>query len=131
MGAVMQLSLFLFGPVEVTWAGAPITFATNSVRALLAYLAAEPARPQPRELLAALFWPNQTRAAAYNNLRQTIIRLRKAFPDSSDAASFLNITPQTLELKHNAVTSDLARFDDLLAQFAAHGHEADLSSCPT
>src|SRR5215218_6175612 len=100
MGAIMQLSLLLFGPVEVTWAGAPITFATNSVRALLAYLVAEPSRPQPRELLAALFWPNQTRAAAYTNLRQTLIRLRKAFPDAADVTSFLNISQQTLELNH-------------------------------
>ncbi len=129
MGAVMQLSLLLFGSVDVTWAGTPVTFATNSVRALLAYLAAELDRPQPREMLAALFWPNQTRAAAYNNLRQTLVRLRKAFPAFSDVASFLNISPQALELKHEAVTSDLARFEDLLAQFAAHGHVADFSNC--
>lgn len=126
----MQLALLLFGPVEVTWDGAPVTFATNSVRALLAYLAAEPARPQPRELLAALFWPNQTRAAAYTNLRQTLIRLRKAFPATADVATFLKISSHALELKHEAITSDLARFEELLAQFAAHPHAADFSTCP-
>lgn len=129
---IMQLSLLLFGPIEVIWAGAPVTFATNSTRALLVYLAVESNRPQPRELLAALLWPDQTRAAAYTNLRQTLIRLRKAFPDPSDTTTFLTITPQTLELNRNAVATDLAYFEDLLAQCAAHAatHDPANLSCP-
>ncbi|MBN9391088.1 MAG: tetratricopeptide repeat protein [Chloroflexi bacterium] len=128
----MQLSLLLLGSVEATWAGRPVTFATNSTRALLAYLAVESDRPQPRELLAALLWPDQSRAAAYTNLRQTLVRLRKAFPNPSDVTTFLSITPQTLELNREGVTTDLAYFEDLQAQCASHAltHDPASLNCP-
>ncbi len=128
----MQVSVSVIGPIKVTMDGTPVSFATNSTRSLLAYLAVELNRPQPRELLAALLWPNQTRAAAYTNLRQTIVRLRKAFPDRSDAATFLEISSQAIKLNRELVTTDLASFEDLLAQCAAHTHDNNSNSttCP-
>ena len=76
----MQFNLSLFGIMEVSWAGRPITFATTAGRALLAYLAVEGHRPHARAKLAALLWPDHGHAAAYTNLRQTLARVRKALP---------------------------------------------------
>ena len=43
----------------------PVTaFASNKVRALLAYLAVEADRPHRREALAGLLWPEQPEAKA-------------------------------------------------------------------
>ena len=50
-----HLSLSFLGGFAVTLDGQPVTaFGTNKVRALLAYLAVESARPHRREELAGL-----------------------------------------------------------------------------
>ena len=125
----MQLSLVLFGPFQATWAGKLVTFPTGAARALLAYLALEADRPHPRELLAALLWPDQPQAAAYANLRQTLARVRKALPNSADLA-VLAITPQTIQFQRSAATLDVDGFEDQLADSAVHAH-ADLAGCST
>ncbi|MEO7912403.1 MAG: BTAD domain-containing putative transcriptional regulator [Roseiflexaceae bacterium] len=107
-----------------------MTFATSAARGLLAYLAFESDRPQSREQLAAMFWPDQPQAAAYANLRQTLARLRKAFPQNADIAGFLAITPQTIQFIHGAASLDVERFEQLVAACAAHGH-VDLLGCST
>ena len=76
-----SLSITLFGTFQVTLDERPVTFATDKCRALLAYLAVEAGRPQRREFLAALFWPEQPEQAARTNLRQTLYRLRTAIGD--------------------------------------------------
>ena len=48
------------------------TYESSKVRALLAYLAAEAHRPQPRESLAALLWPDWPDSAARSNLRYAL-----------------------------------------------------------
>ena len=53
-----RLTLSLMGPLEVRQDGEPLTsFASNKVRALLAYLAVEAGRPHRREVLAVV-WPD-------------------------------------------------------------------------
>ena len=124
----MQVSLSLLGPMEVTWAGQPVTFATTAARALLSYLALEADRPQSRELLATLLWPDQSQAAAYTNLRQSLARVRKALP-AAPAPELLQITQQTLQFQRAAATVDVAHFAELLAACAVHAH-GDLAGCP-
>jgi DNA-binding SARP family transcriptional activator len=53
--------------------------ATRSSRtvALVAYLAAHAGRPQPRQLIAGLFWPESTEAQALTNLRRELHHLRQ------------------------------------------------------
>ena len=54
-----EIDLALFGSAQVTVDGhAPLTFPTQKTFALLAYLAVERGRPQRREELAGLFWPD-------------------------------------------------------------------------
>lgn len=124
----MNLSLSLLGPVDVTWLEQPVTGVTNTVQALLAYLAIEGDRPHTRTLLAALLWPDHPQAAAYTNLRQTLARLRKVFPAPAGAAGFVTITPHTIQFVHAAALVDVTRFKQLWAACAAHAH-SDLDSC--
>ena len=53
--------------------------ATQSSRtvALVAYLAAHAGRPQARQLIAGLFWPESTEAQALTNLRRELHHLRQ------------------------------------------------------
>ena len=110
----MPLSLSLFGPMDMTWAGRSISFATTAARAFLAYLALEANRPHQRELLAALLWPDQPQTAAYTNLRQSLARLRKALPPP-DELPLLAISARTIQLQSDAAMIDVVRFEALLA----------------
>ena len=47
-----------------------VKFETRKARALFAFLARYPGRPQSRETLAAMFWPDSDDSRARNNLRQ-------------------------------------------------------------
>lgn len=126
----MRLGLLLFGAFQMTWDDEAITLSAGAARGLLAYLALEADRPHRRELVAALLWPDLPQTAAYANLRQTLARVRKVLPNTSDALAFLEITPQTLQLKSATVAIDVARFEELLAACAAHSHP-DLVDCST
>lgn len=80
----MTLSFSLLGHLRVTVDGKPARFATDYVRALLAYLVVE-AQPEgrvyPRTTLAALLWPEQPEPVARHNLRQALLHLRQALRD--------------------------------------------------
>ena len=109
-----RLSLTYFGSFQASYADKPILLATNTARALFAYLALEAAyQPRSREEIASLLWPDHNRKNAYGNLRQTLTRMRKAIPGLIDEV--LNITPQTLQFRHAAATLDVVQFEALLA----------------
>jgi len=76
----------LFGHLHLQWNGEPIPLPTKSTAALFAYLLLERDRPQPREHLAMLLWPDTLEEKGRRNLRQTLLRLRKALPESWDDA---------------------------------------------
>ena len=125
----MQLSLTLLGTFNVAWADRPLRFATNPARALFAYLAVEADRPFARAQLATLLWPEQSTTAAFNNLRQTLKRMRASIPDPPGADAVFDITKSTIQFRREVASSDLSRFEDLLAECALH-HHADLIACP-
>ncbi|MCZ3390141.1 MAG: AAA family ATPase [Actinomycetia bacterium] len=66
-----ELRLRLFGAPELSVAGSPITFDTRKALALIAYLAVT-GRPQRRESLAALLWPESDQSRARASLRRTL-----------------------------------------------------------
>ena len=78
-----QLAILLLGPFQVTLDGQPVAFATDKVRALLAYLAVESERPHPRESLAGLLWPDYAETSARRSLSQALSSLRGALGDRS------------------------------------------------
>ncbi len=71
------LEIRLFGGLQLTLNGSPLSgFTSHKVAALLAFLAVE-RRPHSRETLAALLWGGLPDVDARNNLRQTLTNLRK------------------------------------------------------
>ena len=94
-----QLSIMLLGGFDVTLDGKPVTyFASNKVRALLAYLATETDRAHSREKLAALLWPDMPDKEARNNLRYALSNLRKSINDLNSIKPVLCISWQTIQL---------------------------------
>lgn len=93
-----RLSMYLFGPLQVSLDGEPITsFESDKVRALLAYLALESEAPQRREKLVGLLWPNRPQRAARMNLRHALTNLRTAIGDRQATPPFLLISRQTIQ----------------------------------
>lgn len=75
-------SLRLLGPFALERDDGPVTgFRSDKVRALLAYLAAQPGRSWSRSALADLLWPDRPEAVARANLRNALSNLRKAIGD--------------------------------------------------
>lgn len=111
-----RLALTLFGPFEARYNTQPLAFATDKIRALLAYLALEPDKPHRRETLAGLLWPDYPDEIALRNLRQAVYRLRQTLQDADPTlpARLLTQTRPTLTLHADATTTDTARFAALL-----------------
>ncbi len=100
---MVHLSLTLMGPFEALLDGQTITgFQSNKVRALLAYLAVESTRPQSRETLAGLLWPDGSDDCAHHSLNQALCNLRKVLRDRAAIPPFLAIAPQTIQFNKSS-----------------------------
>jgi DNA-binding SARP family transcriptional activator len=95
----LDLTIHLLGQFQVLLNGKAIThFATDKVRALLAYLAIENKYPHRREKLAALFWPEKSESTARTNLRRALADLRANIQDPDTDHPFLLITRKDIQL---------------------------------
>ena len=74
-----HLSLRLLGGFELETDGRRLTLPPRKAQALLAYLALRPGRAHTREALTVLLWSDTTGARARQSLRQTVLRVRRAF----------------------------------------------------
>ncbi len=126
-----RLEISLFGSFQAILDGLPIlAFESDKARALLAFLAVEAARPQRRETLAALLWPDQPEASARNNLRQTLFRLRKAIAERDAASPHLLVSAGEVQFNLSSdFWLDVAEFEQRLADCRAH-HPQRLALCP-
>ena len=115
-----HLCIRLFGTFQVTIDEAPVSaFASDKVRALLAYLAVEAGQPQRRQKLAGLLWPDYPEASANANLRTALANLRTVIGDSYAAPPYLLISRQTIQF--NSTSSawiDVTSFAELSGQAA-------------
>jgi DNA-binding SARP family transcriptional activator len=109
----------LLGPFAADCDGEPVPVPGAAARALLGHLVLEPGRPHARDRLARMLWPELPQAAASNNLRQAVFRLRAAVPEAA-----LSITRGELQLVPGLVAVDVTRFEDLVAEVAVHAHPA-------
>jgi TolB-like protein/Tfp pilus assembly protein PilF len=79
--------------------GKPLSFSSKKALALLAYLAVESDRAQPREKLAGLLWGNTGDERSRHNLRQAVAKIRQSLGDvlisESDALSIDTATCAT------------------------------------
>lgn len=129
--AMPKLTLTLFGPFQATVDGKVLTdFATDKIRALLAYLAVAADKPHRREALATLLWPEYSDTIALRNLRQSLHRLRQTLDgvDATLSAALLTVTRQTITLHSHLLQVDTAQFQQQLQEVAAHDHQA-LHAC--
>src|SRR5213079_2714188 len=119
-----HLSLSLLGRPQATLNGVAVAgFESQKVRALLAYLALEAARPHAREALAGLLWPEQPDHDARNNLRQALANLRQALGDQRATPPFLLIAGATIQFNQASDHQlDVATFSDLLDACDRHPH---------
>lgn len=94
----MALALSFLGSFAVERDDRPLTdFATDKVRALLAFLAVEAERPHLRSALAALLWSEMPEQAARRNLTQTLTRLRRAIRDREARPPYLLVDRAVLQ----------------------------------
>lgn len=126
----MSLALKLFGLFQVTYEGRPLKFATDSTRALLAYLVVEADRPHARTTLATLLWPEERESAARQNLRQALVFLKQGLQKVPERDQLLHITATTVEWRSQQVTVDFYHLHQLhrLCQTCNH---AELRACPS
>jgi DNA-binding SARP family transcriptional activator/predicted ATPase/tetratricopeptide (TPR) repeat protein len=94
-----HLSLTFFGSFQATLGGKPLTaFRSAKVQGLLVYLALTNQQPLARDVLAALFWPDEPDAVAKKNLRQSLYQLRQVLGDTaSQEGSYLLVTRSTVQ----------------------------------
>jgi DNA-binding SARP family transcriptional activator/predicted ATPase len=100
---VARLSIRVLGPFQVSLDGEPVSgFASDKVRALLAYLALSPGHPHRREILAGLLWPEFPERSARTNLRNALANLRHVIGDGAASPPFLLSSHQTIQFNRES-----------------------------
>jgi TolB-like protein/Flp pilus assembly protein TadD len=108
-------SLKLLGGFELyDPCGAPVRLPTKNARALLAYLAVQPGRPQVREKLMALLWGDRSDKQARHSLNQTLVQIRKAVPGTD--GGFLQSDRESVTFVPGSIDVDVLRFRELVAE---------------
>jgi DNA-binding SARP family transcriptional activator len=110
------LRLFLFGSPRIEYQGAVVQVERRKGLALAAYLALAE-RPQSRDTLAALLWPDLNQQHARAALRSTLPVLTTRFPQR-----WLNGDRMTIRLNRDAIWVDVRSFLDLVTQSRLHNH---------
>jgi DNA-binding SARP family transcriptional activator/TolB-like protein len=108
---VTTLSLRVLGAFEIDASGVSIPIASRRGRALLAYLALQPAHAESRERLATLFWGDRQDRQARQSLRQCLFALRKDL--EAFGADILQVGTETVALDRQRVIVDASRFESL------------------
>lgn len=127
-----RLVLSLLGPPQVIVHGEVVIGPqSQKMLALLAYLAVEAQHPHTRAALAALFWPDQPKKRAHQNLRQTLTRLRHAIRDGEADPPHLITESQTVQFNlQSDCWLDVTAFRTFLDSTQRHRHRR-LDVCPT
>lgn len=94
-----RLHISLLGTLQVTLNQQAIShFRSANNQGLLVYLVLQNEKPLSRELLATLFWPEESDKNGRNNLRQSLYQLRKLLGDLGEPEQpFLLVTRQTVQ----------------------------------
>lgn len=112
-----MLTLTLFGHFRATIHNEPLSFPTQSVSALVAYLCLEQNTPQPRAHISTLLWPDSTDEQGRRNLRQVLFRLRQTVPDTADGQPLILTTNDTLHWNPAyPAQTDVSQFEAYMAQ---------------
>ena len=131
-----RLCISLFGSYSVTLDGHPLyEFDSDKTRLLLAYLAVEKDKPQRREYLVGLLWPEQPEARARRSLNQALYNLRQLLgepsgrgrlrhkSDSPPRGTFLLSDTLTIQFNSNSsYVLDTQDFNNLICSCQNHNH---------
>ena len=113
-----KVNLALFGGLRLqTDPGDPVPLSTRKAGALLAYLALQPVRAQPRSKLAALLWGDHSEVQARDSLRQALSLVRKALSGIDPGALIAH--KDSIGFQPTILTTDAIVFGDLAAQAGA------------
>lgn len=89
-----------------------LSFESDKVRALLAYLVVESGRSHRRETLVGILWPDCSEQAARHNLSQALLNLRKVLGDHTANPPYLQITRDTIQFNRESDYSlDMDQFN--------------------
>lgn len=99
-------------------------FGTKKARALLVYLAVEAPRSFLRSHLAGLLWSEYSEKKALHNLRQTLVHLRKGWPQGAEPITLLLTQRDTLALNPEVkIWVDVHAFEAAFDRALAHFHD--------
>jgi len=128
-----QLTLSFFGAFNVRLGADPlINFRSAKTQGLLIYLALTQQQAHNRNVLAALFWPNEPEDRAKHNLRHSLYRLRQLLgDDDSEKEPFLLINRATAQFNPASqysldVTGFLSAVKDGALETAVTHYNGDL-----
>ena len=111
----------LLGGIAVRRDGTQVGATSTRAVALLAYLAVHAPAPQPRQHLAALFWPDTPEAQARTNLRRELHQLRRLVPPDALEVTDASIAWRDTETCHVDVRSFLRGSADVRAVLGTAG----------
>jgi DNA-binding SARP family transcriptional activator len=120
----MTLEIRLLGPPTFTLSGQPLQLVRRKSIALLAWLAVT-RRPQSREAITGLIWPEFDHESSLMNLRRDLSWLRKTLGDGFVAADRLQIAIEP----DAPLWLDVQIFDSALSAVQKHNHPPT-SLCP-
>lgn len=98
-------------------------FRTQKTASLLALLALQAGKPQPRERLVERFWPDADPEAGRHSLSQTLSWIRKAL--SSDGETLLIADRTNVRLERSRFVTDVAEFESAAAAARTEGRGAE------
>jgi len=110
-----MLNITLFGPFRIAVEANPEIKLTGTSKRLFAYLLLQNYRPQPRELLADLFWGEQGEDRAHKCLNTALWRLRSALEHQGVPQDSYLVTTDADQIAFNRYSQhwlDLAIFED-------------------
>jgi len=130
---VHHLEISLLGPYSVRLDGKPLTaFGYQKVRALLAYLAVQRSRPNTRERLMGMLWPDVPERRARQSLSRALSTLRDVLGERGSQAkpgALIEATRQAVRLSPDAdIWVDIEALEARLNAVTTHPH-ARLSTC--
>lgn len=125
-----QLHVRLFGHLQLLKDHKVVSHLSNrKAGSLLAYLARHLNQPHAREVLIDIIWPDADPASARGNLRFVLSTLRKELePPGTTPGSILRTDNASVELRADAVTTDVAEFLEALDTAAQKGIIRDQQS---
>jgi predicted ATPase/DNA-binding SARP family transcriptional activator/Flp pilus assembly protein TadD len=120
-----ELRMYCLGGFRFEAEGTPsFHFGTKKARALLVYLAVEAPRSFLRSHLAGLLWSEYSEENALHNLRQTLVHLRKGWPQGAEPIPLLMTKRDTLALNPEVkIWVDLHAFETAFDRALAHFHD--------